>query len=51
LETHTWDGAKWTQQANTTFTKEELGYAPMRLQALTSGSALLSMASGMWRLD
>ncbi len=51
LETHTWNGAKWTQQANATFTRDEIGtYPNPQLQALNSGSALLSWASGIWRL-
>lgn len=58
LVTHTWNGAKWSQQANATITLAEAGsslywilenpYAS--LQALSSGSALMTLATGMWRL-
>ncbi|KAI7836261.1 hypothetical protein COHA_009851 [Chlorella ohadii] len=55
LVTHTWNGAKWAQQANATFEKgqdpafESAGQVH-QLQALSSGTALLTLFSGMWRL-
>ncbi|KAI7836262.1 hypothetical protein COHA_009852 [Chlorella ohadii] len=55
--THTWNGAKWAQQANATFTKPKGMAWWQELQALNSGSALrtvsdyLATAGGMWRLE
>ncbi len=55
LVSHTWNGAKWTPQANATFTK---GLHPQiatldrvqKLQALSTGNALLTLYGSMWRL-
>ncbi len=55
--THNWNGAKWVQQANATFTTPDQSFWWQQLQALNSGSALrtssdyyLGFAGGMWRL-
>lgn len=49
LITSAWNGVSWTLQTDMPLVEPQLN-KPWTLQALHSGSALLSLASGRWRL-